>query len=228
MSKINKNNYSTSNENHQELFPDYWPDFDYSCEDNDDSNPSDAHNTSPNIYEDFSPINNLLTIDPTLDLTSLFMKANEVGSINMRHAYQPPLNQGTCWNCYRSYKHRCCAACKKVEGECDCAFICGLTRPTGSKDKSGNYNQYEKCKWYTSDIKNLTHDCKGMVKGSAYVLFLNEQRYGEFQIENKKYCYRCKKNGHFSYQCPEVVCYVCNQSGHLARDCRAHYSITHN
>ena len=140
-SKINKNNHSTINKELQ----DYWSDYD-DDDDSDDNNPSDAHNVSSNVYDGFSSINNLLTIDPTLDLNSLFMKANEVGVINMIHEYRPPLNQGICWNCNRTYRHRCCAACKKLQAECDCAFICGLTRPTGLKDKFGNYNQYEKYK----------------------------------------------------------------------------------
>jgi hypothetical protein len=32
-------------------------------------------------------------------------------------------------------------------------------------------------------------------------------------------CFRCKKEGHFSYECPEIWCYRCTRPGHLARSC---------
>ncbi|CAG8765143.1 8220_t:CDS:1, partial [Gigaspora rosea] len=123
-----------------------------------------------------------------------YSKFNEIDSVNMVHDYEYPLNSGICWNCKESFHHRCCAACKRILKFCDCEFICGLTIPTGQKDKQGKYTQFQKYKWYTSDNRNLKHDCIGMVsKNDELVLFFNERNFSNYPYNNyqrDKNCYK--------------------------------------
>jgi hypothetical protein len=101
-----------------------------------------------------------------------------------------------------------------------------IYEPTGQKNKQGKYTQYSKCKYYTSNIDNIDHECQGMIKEDHVILFVNEIETKKFkQNENsrKPKCYRCKGEGHFTRDCNNFICYKCKQKGHLARDCIISY-----
>ncbi|KAF0469257.1 cytidylate kinase [Gigaspora margarita] len=175
---------------------------------------SDNDDDSDYISADEEPTNNHILItkflcDNNIDPQQFYLKFNEIDSINMVHEYEYPLNGGHCWNCNESFHHRYCAACKRTLINCDCEFICGITSPTGQKNKKNKYNQFKKCKWYTSDSDNLDHDCTGMIsKDGKIVLFKDEKNFQSYSINNVtriKNCSNCNRKDYFAYQCFNIA-----------------------
>jgi hypothetical protein len=169
--------------------------------------------------------------DSDLDRQKVFLLSNEIDKVDMKHHYQHGLNKGNCWNCFNEYSHTCCAACKRIESQCDCVYICGYTRPTGQMTKRGKFNQFTKCKYYTNNINHVDHECIGMFTSENITLFINERDVKNFNIiidvdKRKKNCYRCNQEGHFSNECKDFTCYKCKEKGHLARDCFIDYNYS--
>ena len=176
--------------------------------------------------DNYISVNDYIFNNPNKHL--FFSYFNEIKSVNMTHFYLYPKNRGKCWNCHKAYDHTCCEACKQEVKNCTCAFICGLTCPTGQKNSNGEYTQFEKCKWYTSG-NDFEHQCKGIIKSDEeIILYTNERDHQKFnireKIERKKVCYRCGADDHVVYNCKqEKRCYKCNRNNHLAKDCYIYY-----
>jgi len=64
-----------------------------------------------------------------------------------------------------------CSACKCLAADCNCRYICGLYKSTGQVDRFGNFCQYEKCKYHTNDLGDITHECKGVTVDSKVYKF---------------------------------------------------------
>jgi hypothetical protein len=188
---------------------------------------SDEINIQQQQIIGYKLINEYLQENVQINRQQYFLLSNEISNIDMRHMYDQGLNKGNCWNCSNEYSHICCAACKRITSECDCKYICGYTSPTGQKNKRGEYTQYSKCKYFTSNIDDVDHDCQGMIKEEHVILFVNEtetKRFKQDNISRKPKCYRCKQEGHFSRDCTNFTCYKCNEKGHIAKDCIVDYN----
>jgi hypothetical protein len=87
-----------------------------------------------------------------IDEQQFFLKHNDIGIMEFA-----PI--------YGRYKGLYCCACERLASCCDCVFVCGLSRPTGQRDrKTGQYCQFKKCKWYTNNLENVVHDCEGVIE----------------------------------------------------------------
>ena len=108
------------------------------------------------------------------DLHSFFSKYNDIGKRLNINEYSYPKNGRQCFSCGNSYSHQCCIACKRTIANCECVFICGLSNPC-QYDKKGDVTQYRKCKYYTSDLNNFNHNCKGIVFENGQIVTFDTQ-----------------------------------------------------
>ncbi|CAG8788595.1 20616_t:CDS:2, partial [Cetraspora pellucida] len=91
-------------------------------------------------------------------------KLNELDSVKTFTNYKYPLNRGACWNCERiGFSYTCCVACKQKFEQCDCKFICELIYLT-QYNKCGHPCQFAKCRYFTNDLNNVIHQCKGKIE----------------------------------------------------------------
>ncbi|RIB01964.1 hypothetical protein C2G38_2050433 [Gigaspora rosea] len=98
----------------------------------------------------------------------------------MVHRYDYPLNGGHCWNCGRNYTHECCGGCKRDRKICDCVYICGFTYPTEQR------NQFAKCRFFTNNMDDIVHKCKGRMRRGELVTYVDKQNtkyFTPFNIE---------------------------------------------
>jgi Zinc knuckle len=225
-SQFNPNiNMLNNNENNQ------WDNMsnEYYSQDGNDSGYCSFGEEIPVIQQipGYKSVNDYLRENENIDKQRYFLMFNEINHNDMRHYYVQGLNKGLCWNCSQEHTHICCAACQRFTSSCECQYICGYTRPSGQKNKRGEYTQVTKCKYYTDNIDDVVHDCQGMIKEEHVILFIDEtetKRFNQNNILRVKHCYRCKKDGHFSHECTDFRCYKCNEKGHFARDCLLSYS----
>jgi len=108
------------------------------------------------------------------NLHSFFSKYNDIGKRLNINEYSYPKNGRQCFSCGNSYSHQCCIACKRTIANCECVFICGLSNPC-QYDKKGDVTQYRKCKYYTSDLNNFNHNCKGIVFENGQIVTFDTQ-----------------------------------------------------
>ncbi|KAF0552293.1 hypothetical protein F8M41_022062 [Gigaspora margarita] len=166
-----------SDQNQNYNYPIHSSNYNHISDNDDNSDYMSADKKLTNQYTNYIPITKFLR-DNNIDPQQFYLKFNEIVLFNMVYEYEYPLNSGRCWNCNKFFYYRCCAACKRILKNCDCKFICSLTFPTGQKNKKNKYNQFKKCKWYTSDSDNLDHDCIRMIsKDKKLVLFKDEKNF---------------------------------------------------
>jgi len=122
-------------------------------------------------YNEFKNINEYYSHE---NLHSFFSKYNDIGKRLNINEYSYPKNGRQCFSCGNSYSHQCCIACKRTIANCECVFICGLSNPC-QYDKKGDVTQYRKCKYYTSDLNNFNHNCKGIVFENGQIVTFDTQ-----------------------------------------------------
>src|SRR5271170_2997948 len=116
-------------------------------------------------------VNNFLQSHPEINPHDFFLKHNDLE--NTINTYEYPLNGGQCWICKRTFTHDCCVGCKRLTEACSCRFICALSRPTGQRDRDGEYTQYEKCRYHT-DGHNFDHQCIGHIVDDHVIKFITK------------------------------------------------------
>lgn len=123
-------------------------------------------------YNEYKNINECYQNDENLHI--FFSKHNDISKGLNVVTYEYNKNGRQCFNCGNNYSHQCCIACKLTIANCECVFICGLSTPC-QWDKCNKPTQYRKCKYYTSNLNDFNHDCKGVVFENGKIITFNSQ-----------------------------------------------------
>jgi len=97
-----------------------------------------------------------------------------------------------------------CVACKRHARLYDCVYICGLSKPTGQRDRTGKYNQFVKCKFYTNNKDHIIHNCRGVV---------NDHMVYEFSSRDSR-SYKTKSLVNDFDEFDDVINYINNYNNH--------------
>ncbi|RIB06610.1 hypothetical protein C2G38_2046650 [Gigaspora rosea] len=132
------------------------------------------------IDDNLQSILHFLNENPYINKHDFFKRSNDIRTIDMVHRYDYPLNGGRCWNCGRNYTHECCSGCKRDRKVCDCVYICGFMYPTEQR------NQFAKCRFFTNNMNDIVHECRGRMRRGELVLYVDKQNtkyFTPFNIE---------------------------------------------
>ena len=103
------------------------------------------------------------------------------------------------------------------------AFVGGLPTDVQAVIRSGMGANHLRLKDVVDQARQIVNK-RGLENAAKCLAVMDGQKFMDRdRPRTPPTCFRCKKTGHFSRNCPTVTCYKCEKSGHVSRNCPKNY-----